>query len=251
MDSKGQFGLLYTEDFSVACAISYLKQEDVLQYFINRVSFYAFNGGEMEAVALWATRIIVDCKEFTQAEVAPVNDRKVQRISLKYISLLSDLAASTHLSTVDKMKESFYIMQEWEADMLPLTDFPKTFYLNEERFLVLTFDFNLLCRMNGLNQQQALQYFIDQISLARDRAVNLIGFVESNACMSLFGMMKLSRSMQQFKLPIQQDIQRWYQEQLLRLDESLRNEPDMGLRITAYRDLYTEWYHTLQRNLEE
>jgi hypothetical protein len=44
MFSKGQFGLIYTEDFSVACAISYLKREEVLQYFINKVSFYAFNG---------------------------------------------------------------------------------------------------------------------------------------------------------------------------------------------------------------
>lgn len=249
MDSKGQFGLLYTEDFSVACAISYMKQEDVLQYFINRVSFYAFNGGEMEAVALWATRIIVDCKENYQAEVTPANDRRIQRISIKYISLLSDLTENTHLSTVDKMKESFYIMQEWEAEMMPFADFPKTLFLSEERFLVLTFDFNLLCRMNGLNPQQVLQYFIDRISLARDRALNVISFVGTDACMSLFGMMKLSRSMKQHKLPVQQDVHQWYNEKLLALDETLRDEPDMALRISAYRKLYSEWYNTLRRNL--
>jgi len=249
MDSKGQFGLVYTEDFSVACAINYLKQEEVLQYFINRVSFYAFNGGEMEAVALWATRIIVDCKEIVKAEITPVNDRKLQRISIKYISLLSDLIDNTYLSTVDKMKESFYIMQEWETEMMPLVDFPKTFYLNEERFLILTFDFNLLCKMNGLNPQQVLQYFIDSISLARERALNIIDFVGTDACMSLFGMMKLSRSMKQHMLPVQQDIQQWYQGKLLALDENLKLEPDMDMRMSAYREFYTEWYNTLQRNL--
>ena len=249
MDSKGQFGLIYTEDFSVACAINYLKQEEVLQYFINRVSFYAFYGGEMEAVALWATRIIIDCKELAQAEVVPVNDRKLQRISIKYISLLSDLVDNSYHSTVDKMKESFYIMREWEAEMMPLVDFPKTFYLDEERFLILTFDFNLLCRMNGLSPQQVLQYFIDMISIPRDRALNLITFVGTDACMSLFGMMRLSRSMKQHKLPVQQEIQQWYHGQLLALDETLRLEPDTDLRISAYREFYAEWYSTLQRNL--
>ena len=249
MHAKGQFGLLYTEDFNVACAISYLKQEDVLRYFINRVSFYAFNGGEMEAVALSSTHIILDCREFAQAGVTPVSDRKVRLISIKYISLLSDLAANTHLSTVDKMKESFYIMQEWETEMMPLVDFPKTFYLDEDQFLVLTFDFNLVCRMNGLNPQQVLQYFIDRISLARERALKIIGFADSDACMSLFGMMKLSRSIKQYKLPVQLEIQQWYHEKLLILDGKLKNEPDLDKRTTGYQAFYAEWYHTLQRNL--
>jgi len=249
MDSKGQFGLIYTEDFSVACAISYLKQEEVLQYFINKVSFYAFNGGEMEALALWATRIIVDCREFAATEIEPVNDRKQQRIAIKYISLLSDLADNTYHSTVDKMKASVEIMQDWEAEMMPLADFPRTFYLNDDHFLVLTFDFNLLCRMNGLNPQQVLQYFIDRISLARERASNIISFVGTDACMSLFGMMNLNPSIQSSKLPVQEDIQQWYQGQLLALDETLKLEGDIDLRIGAYRKFYAEWYKTLQRNL--
>jgi hypothetical protein len=249
MDSKGQFGLIYTEDFSAACAIKYLKREEVLQYFINRVSFYAFNGGEMEAIALWATRIILDCKEYSEAEVVPLNDRRLQRISIKYISLLSDLVENTYHSTVDKMKESFNIMQEWEAEMMPLVDFPKTFYLDEERFVILTFDFNLLCRMNGLNPQQVLQYFVDMISLARERALKINNGNGADACMSLFGMMTLSKSMKQHKLPLQQDIEQWYQEQLPALDEKLKLEPDLQLRISAYREFYAEWYHTLRRNL--
>jgi len=250
MDAKGEFGLTYTEDFRIACAINYLKQEEVLQYFINRVSFYAFNGGEMEAAALWATHILVDCKNLTGAEVVAVTNRKVQRIAIKYISLLSDLNVNTYLSTVDKMKESFYMMQEWEAEMLPLVDFPRTFYLNEEIFLVLTFDFNLLCRMNGLHPQQVLQYFIDQISVARQRALNLVDFAGSNASMSLFSIMQLSRSMKQNKLPVQKEIEGWFKQQLLALDETLRDEPDIDRRVATYRELYAEWYHTLRRNLE-
>jgi hypothetical protein len=249
MGSKGQFGLKYTEDFRVACAINYLKEDEVLQYFINRVSFYAFNGGEMEAVALLATNIVLDCKNVAGGEIIAVTDRKVQRISIKYIRLLSDLNANTYLSTIDKMKESFYIIQEWEAEMLPLVDYPKTFYLDEGRSLILTFDFNLLCRMNGLHPQQVLQYFIDQISMARQRALNLTAFVGTDACMSLFSMMQLSRSMMQNKFPVQKEIQDWYSQKLLALDETLKNEPDTEKRLNTYRKLYAEWYHSLKKNL--
>lgn len=249
MDSKGQFGLTYTEDFRVACTINYLKQEEVLQYFVNRVSFYAFNGGEMEAVAIWATNIIVDCREEANAEITAIKSRKIQRIWIKYIGLLSDLNANIYLSTVEKMKESFNLMEEWEAEMGPHTDYPATLYLDEERFLLLTFDFNLLCSMNGVNPLQVLQYFINQISLARQRALNLIEFVGSNTSMSLFGMMLLSRSMKKNRLPVQQEIHQLYSERLLSLDESLKNEEDIERRLSIYREFYAEWYHTLMKHL--
>ncbi len=249
MDSKGQFGLIYTEDFRVACTINYLKQEEVLQYFIDRVSFYAFNGGEMEAVALCATNIIIDCKEALGAEISPVTDRKVQRIFIKYIGLLSDLNENPYLSTVDKMKENFRLMQEWETEMGPLTDYPRAFYPDEEQVLVLTFDFNLLCKMNGLEPVEVLQYFIDHISLARQRSMNLLEFTGTDASMTLFEMLLISRSMEKKRLPVQQEIYQWYAEELLALDETLKKERDPDQRLLAYREFYAEWYNTLMKNL--
>lgn len=249
MDSREKFGLTYTEDFRVACTINYLKQEEVLQYFINRVSFYAYIGGEMEAVALWATSIIDDCKKASPTEVTAVNSKKIKYIFIKYFGLLSDLNANTHFTTVEKMKESFEIMQEWEAEMLPLVDYPKTLYLDEERFLLLTFDFNLLCKMSGLDVVQVLQYFIDQISLARQRAINLVEFEGRNTSMSLFGMMLMSHSMKKNKLPVQVDIHKIYAEKLLSLDDALKGELSFEERLSAYKEFYLEWYNVLMKNL--
>jgi len=249
MDSKGRDQLALTEDFRVACTISNLKHEEVLQYFINRVSFYAFNGGEMEAVSLWATSIMVDCKKETGAVVEAVMDKKVQRISLKYILLLGDLNDNTYLSTVDKMKESFLLMKEWEADMAPLVKYPVSFELDEYRSLVLTFDFNLLCRMNGITPVQILQYFVNKISLARERALNLLEFVETNSCMSLFGMMKLSLAAKKNKIPIHQEIHKCYAEKLNLLDQRLKDEINIEKRILVYRTFYAEWYNALRKNI--
>lgn len=249
MNIKGEPGLTYTEDFSIACTINYLKQEDVLQYFINRVSFYAFNGGEMEAVALWATNIILDCKETIGAQVKPAIDKRVQRISMKYIGLLYELQDNNLLSTVDKMRDSFYLMKDWENEVLPHTDYPESFKLDEQRVLLLTFDFNLLCKINGVSAGEALQYFIDQISLAKQRAVNLLVFEGTSASMSLFGVMLLSQSMKNVQLPFQEDIHQIYTDRLFSLDESLKEEKSVEKRLRMYQAFYSEWYGELIKSL--
>ena len=249
MNTIEQSGLNFTDDFSIACTINYFRQEDVLQYFINRVSFYAFNGGEMEAAALWATHIIIDCKDTLGAVVNQVPERRIQRISVKYISLLSDLEADSRLTTVDKMKESFLLMQEWESEMLPDVNYPTAFHLDEQRFLDLTFDFNLLCRMNGISEQQALQYFINQISLAKQSAENLLNFTHKNASMSFFEAMLLSKSMRNKRLPFQHAIHKLYTDRLLTIDEWLKEEQDVDKRLLVYKAFYAEWYHNLVKSL--
>ncbi|RAJ28551.1 hypothetical protein LY11_03202 [Pedobacter cryoconitis] len=249
MGSNGRVKLVSTEDFKVACTINNLKQEEVLQYFVDRVSFYAFNGGEMEAVTLWATSIIIDCKKEVNAEIQAVTDRKVKRVSLKYILMLSELNDNPYLSTIDKMKESFTLMREWEIDMSPLVDYPRDFSLDENHSLALTFDFNLLCRMNGIEAVQVLQYFVNNISMASERAINLIEFVETNSCMSLFGMMRLSLGDKKNRIPIHQEIHKWYGEKLLLLDDRLKREENLDKRIDVYRAFYKEWYNSLRKNI--
>jgi len=249
MNSKGKFGLIYADDFSVACTINNFKKEEVLQYFINRVSFYAFNGGEMEAAALCATRIVVNCKELINAEAQPVTDRKVQLISLKYIALLSDLEGNIYFSAADKMKESFILMKEWEKDMMPYVDYPKIFELENDQFLVLTFDFNLLCRMNGVTAGEVLQHFIDGISLAIERAGEQSGPLEKDLRSTLFRIMILSRSMKKERSAIEQDIYDWYADRLLSLDERLQKEESIDKKISVYRAFYLDWYNTLKRNV--
>jgi len=249
MNSKGKFGLIYADDFSVACTINNFKKEEVLQYFINRVSFYAFNGGEMEAAALCATRIVVDCKDVNDAAPTPVTDRKIQYISLKHIVMLSDLEGSIYFSPADKMKESFIIMKKWESEMMPYVDYPKTFELGDEQFLILTFDFNLLCKMNGVTAQQVLQYFVEGVSLAVDRALDISGITDKDTRLAMFRMMVLSRSMKKDRLPAEQDIYEWYSDRLLALDERLRKEQDMERMISVYKAFYADWYSTIKRNI--
>ena len=244
MDSKRQFRLNYTEDFRVACGINNLNCDEVLQYFISKVSFYAFNGGEMDASAMMATSIIVQCKEETGGEIVPVTDKKIQKIFLKHIQILHKLSINPHLGTMEKIQESFYLMDEWSMEMLPLVDYESSIVMDPDHALILSFDFNLLCRINGLNIISVLQFFIDKISLAVDRAINLNGVVKAEPAMALFQMFLVSRTLND-KHIVKQEVYDNFVERLQDLDGWLSEENDIDKRISAYRTFYLEWFRKL------
>lgn len=247
MDFKGQFRLNYPEDFRVACAINNLKHKDVLQYFVDNVSFYAFNGGDMEPVILWATDIIIDCRETVAQEIEPEKDQRIRRIALKYILLLNDLSEGMKLSPSAKLKESAVLMEEWKQEAQPYVIDVESFPLDETNAVKLTFDFTQVCKMNGISVTQGLQYYIDHISLPKDRAVNLLEYVETHPCMALFGTIMFSNSAKTERIPVTQEIQLLFAERLLLLDEVLKEEERVETRISKYRAFYAEWYDALKK----
>lgn len=248
MDSKGQIRLNYTEDFRVACGINNLQQEDVLQYFINKVSFYAFNGGEMDATSVLATNIVLECVQETGGHLVPLQDKKIRKIFLKHMRYLTKLNANRHLNVVEKMQESIYLMEEWAMEMLPLADYEKSIKIDDEKSLILTFDFNLLCKINGLDSIQVVQYFIDKISLPVERAVNLNGFVKAESCM-VFMQMMLTGKYQRSNFILDKALSKIYVSKLQDLDERLKKVKELGIRISAYRAFYHEWYHESRKNI--
>ena len=249
MDSKKQLRLNYPEDFRVACRINNLDQQEVLQYFINKVSFYAFNGGEMDASSLLATNIILECMDETGRDIMPVKEKKIQKIFLKNIGLLIKLSANPHLNLVEKMQESIYLMEEWAMEMLPMVDYETSIETGNEEALMLSFDFNLLCQVNGLDSIRVLQYFIDKISLPIDRAINLRGFVKSESCMVLMQMMLIGKAYDDVYIR-KTDISRHFSSRLEELDKRLMRESELVTRIRVYRSFYAEWYNTLQKNID-
>lgn len=247
MDSKQQSRLNYTEDFSVACRINGINCDEMLQYFINKVSFYVYNGGEMDAAAMMATRIILECKEEKGSKLEPLTDKKVKRLFLKHILLLSKLADNSHLSTLEKIQESYYLMEEWAQEAMPLVNYETTLPV-EEGFVSISFDFNLLCKINGLEIITPLQYFIDRMSLAVDRAVRLHHDVQPERSMALLEMriMATNRS-----APIiSTEIHERYMDKLKDLDGWLSDVDDVEVRIKAYRNLYREWCEMLYKQLD-
>jgi len=250
MKIKGQIKLDYTEDFRIACRVNNLKARELLQYFIDHVSFYAFIGGDMEPAYLWATIVSINCREFAGGEVTTVTDEKIQQISLKYIKKLTGLRLETDLSKSLETSRSIVLMDEWAAEMLPLTDYLEDVVTDKGFLLKLRFDFNMLCRMNGLSIQELLQYFINTISLARERAVNLIEEVKADPSTSVLLFLVGYHDEVKNKILPQQDIYKKYGLKLLRLDKKQKEEPDLDTRIKKYRAFYLEWYDALGKSAD-
>lgn len=117
--------------------------------------------------------------------------------------------------------------------------------LNELHTLNLTADFNLLCHLNGLNALQILQYFIDNTSLAEDRALNLYEIVDINPSTAVVLLM-LVRDKTKSKHLLQEKIYVEYALKLLELDERLEDESNIPYKIKQYQHFYFDWYNALR-----
>ena len=237
--------LTYTEDFKIACKINNLKHEELLQYYIDHVSFYAFIGGETDLVYHWANQVNIECEKiFDGVTDEHVND-SIQKIILKYVKQLAGLSINDKLSKEDKIESSVVIMKAWSIEMIPLINYERQFNIGDGHLLDLTFDFNLLCRVNGISLTQSLQWFIDNISLARERSINLLDTVKTNPSMAVLLLVIISNNEIKDRIMPHQEIYKKYGLQLLKLDKKQRQEPNIRERTNVYSAFYLDWYNTL------
>ena len=237
--------LNFTEDFKIACKINNLKHEELIQYFVDHVSFYTFIGGEMGPVNQWATKVCIDCENVFDGIVDRENDNEIRRISLKYIKKLTALSLGDEITAEEKMMHSGVLIEQWSQEMSPLTNYKKELDLGEGKLLYLTFEFSLLCKMNGVIFEQLIQCFIDSISLAKERAVNLHEMVEINSGMAVLLLILISNNEVKNRIMPHQEIYKKYGLGLLKLDKKQREEFNLQNRIDAYRSFYLEWYNAL------
>lgn len=249
MDAKGKIKLNYTEEFRIACKINNLKYGELIQYFIDHVSFYAFIGGDMQAIYLWATTVCIDCKEETGGTIKTITDQEVKSISLKYIKRLTSLSQESGLSSKTEASRSVLVMNDWAIEMIPLTDYINELYTESGQVFNLTFDFNLLCRMNGCEVELLLQYFIDKISLARERATNLFQIVKTDPSTAVLLLLVSGHDAIKNRIMPQQQIYKKYGLQLLELDQRQKEVNNLQKRINNYGVFYKEWYNALNENI--
>jgi hypothetical protein len=249
MNATGQIKLDYPEEFRIACKINNLRYDELIQYFIDHVSFYAFIGGDMEAPFLWATAVGIECKESLSKPVETITDPRIQEISLRYIRQLTALHLETDFSASIETSKSAALMKAWSLEMLPLTDYCTKLRTEDDHIFSLTFDFNLVCRLNGLDAELLLQYFMNSISLARERAVNVIEEMKITPGIAVLLILVGHHDEVKNRVLPQQEVYRKYGLLLLKLDKKQRTEYNLEKRVEAYSAFYREWYNALNQNI--
>jgi hypothetical protein len=249
MSAIGQIKLNYPEEFRIACKINNLRYDELIQYFIDHISFYAFIGGTMEPPFLWATAVSIDCKEAFDKPVASITDPQIQEISLRYIRQLTALQLGSNVSRSAETSKSVSLMKAWSSEMIPLTDYAIGLRTQDNHCFTLTFDFNLVCRLNGIEAELLLQYFMDSISLARERAVNVIEQVKVTPAIAVLMILIGDHEEVKNRVLPQQEIYKKYGLQLLKLDKKQIKEADLESRIKTYSAFYREWFNALSQNV--
>jgi hypothetical protein len=249
MSAIKQIKLNYPDEFRIACRINNLRYEELIQYFIDHVSFYAFIGGDIEPPFLWATAVSIECKEVLNQPIETITDPRIQEISLRYIKQLTALHLDANISTGAESSKSSSLMKAWSLEMLPLTDYVMDLHTEDGHFFSLTFDFNLVCRLNGIAAELLLQYFMDGISLARERAVNVIEQIKITPAVAVLMILIGNHEEVKNRVLPQQEIYKKYGLRLLKLDKKERKESDLQTRIQAYSGFYREWYDALNQNV--
>lgn len=133
--------------------------------------------------------------------------------------------------------------------MLPLTDYDTALITEDGYVFPLTFDFNLVCRVIGLDTGKLLQYFIDNISLARDRAMNVTEEQKINPSVAVLMVLVARNEDSKNKMLSSQEIYRRYALRLLELDKKLKLCKEFENRLEVYNSFYTAWYNELNKNI--
>ena len=246
MELNKELTLNYAEEFRIACTINNLRYEEVLQSFISAASFYVFTGGEIDAAAQWATQVILDCKEEVNGKAPWVSAQLMSESSFKYINMLKELSRADHLSRQIKCNKSEAVMREWEEAFFAEAPYHDQVEINGNCYLNIPFNFHMLCRVNGVSIKQVLQYFIDIISLAEDRALNLYTIIKVNPGTAFILLLLIKDNHTSNRRLPQEQIYVKYGLQLLDLDERLEDEIEFKYRVKAYRRFYLEWYNALR-----
>lgn len=115
MTVKNRTKLNYSSEFRIACKINNITKEEIIQYLIDHVSFYAFIGGDMGTAYLWATTVAVECKDFLNSPMQNESDSRIKEISLKYIKKLTNLSMSSKFRRQEESEKSLQLMKTGQS----------------------------------------------------------------------------------------------------------------------------------------
>jgi len=174
-------------EFRVACTVYRLKEQEVLQIFINHATVYdsladAYSVGYSEAsktIGLYVAekrRTSNGSHAFSHCLANAAN----------CFRWISELAKKVLSSSVAKRKKSLLYVDELYKNMKRVYTSSDTFYLDENRCLNFTKDFTVLCELHNCYPAEYLENFMNKISTAEMQARTGLKIPNDNFTMAFF-----------------------------------------------------------------
>lgn len=230
-------------EFQIACTIRHIKVHDLLQTFINHVSFYAsINKGNIpgyreatDVMSIYSIRYHNKDNQmsFTNKEHA-----------LKCIKDILAIGVKRGMNENKKRIKCIPIVKQ----LYRLTEHHNStdkIYLDENHALTFTEDFSLMCDTHRHYPKEYLEYFMSRISLADADARVSLNKIDENPAMAFYelvlnGLGNLfpeTLHLTELEANFIDSIQKFHYEVFL-----IR---DLDERRSAYQEFYLDYYNKL------
>lgn len=230
--------LVYTEDFIISCTVFRLLPEEVLGNFIRLLMIDSYTLGTVDDTTRVANRCIL---AYLEAHKGCLKiDKKHKYAHTKCSKILDDMIDDETLEVKAKFRQ-LKSMALWCVRYLSNKfNLLSKVQLPDKRYLKLTGNFVLLCFLRGMDPVKLLQYFIDQVSWAKDYALNGPGESRIDPWMGFMAEMQVDYFQDQDEL-YESDFFDQH-DKMNALRETMKAEPDYEKRLAAFTNCLKEMY---------
>lgn len=240
--TEEEIGIIeYKEDFIVSCTINRVKPEELLQHFVNQVSYSSFLEDRNNSSCAANQIVSAFLKEGNNHVYIPKYCRSTHARCSKKLNAVTE---NTELSKEDKRLELSFALC-WCRNEILKTEFQiDKAYLEMDECVDLSSNFLVVCFMYGIFPERLIEYFMDHISLAKSMARNQFEIETYNPFMTFFtrlseGCFKNSRELQ---------IAGYgkYALELAALDKGMKIEESLEQRTAKFSAFYNKWFYAIR-----
>lgn len=237
----------FPEDFRAACLIHQLAHEEILQHFIDSVSFCAPFLPTNQEFKTIASAVVNHYVDTLDESVFPDHTTANTELALQFLREIVIITQVAGFRKNDKERACNDVIDRWYRafDRKIITSDHLQF---DEISLKLSRDFILYCEVSQVRPEAILQHFVNHISLPKAWA--LIASQpedEGNPAMGFFLKVIAGKTgiYKDQSVLMYSAVQFGYIEKLQELDLRLYFNRNVPEREQLYRDLYSCWYRDL------
>lgn len=230
-------------DFKIACATYQLPIPEVLQLFIDHVSFYDSLSQKSDDIYRCATNTLLNYSLSIQRESGSAFIKHREPI-LRYIREIIKISVTPDLAPSRKRKMCAPLVKKIFAIMERSRTQNTTLVMDDGKTLQLKMDFCLLCELHNCSPEEYLQHFMSQISLPIVHAnVGLKRVVENQAMGFFYKVLNISKELPSNNA--HRTLQVQFIDQIQELHLWLFIIRDYEQRVKKYQEIYYSYYQRL------
>lgn len=230
-------------EFKIACATYDLHIPEVLQLFIDHVSFYDSLSQKSDDLYRSATNTLLNYSISIRRETS-TSFLKQREPILKYIREVIRIATTPAQTHTKKRKMCVPFVKKIYQIMDRTITRDTTLILDEGITLELKMDFCLLCELHNCTPEEYLEHFMSNISLPNTHANVGLKRVVENQAMGFF-YKSLSTNKRKPSLSAYRFLQVHFIDQIQELHLWLFIIRSYEKRVEKYQELYYQYYQQL------